>query len=216
MRIIKNGTRFSFSYTAFDQYASLFIAFSIYDVSTGVPIFVIKINGTLSAFGTYDATYLSNTSKTFLIIGLSYTDGSYSVIDTARGASSECIKVYDLNISLFAFEYGTYDQASGLFIQSSVYDLSSGSPVFVSSSPLVEVIGGVYFGSFTGIENKTYQIISTVYTDGTYLTVDYTQSPACESFDCVLLPLIIVIENVMTEAVIVGQSTQATLTEAQC
>lgn len=187
MRLVQNAVEFSFSYTAFDQAAGLFVAFSVYDITTGSAVFVTKVTAIYSSFGTYNGVYTGSGNKTYLVVGVVYTGGTYLVVDTNRAPTSECIQVAGSTVSYLAFDYAAYDQNNVLFVQSSIYDLTSGAPIFVSVVPMVHVFAGVYFGVFTGVFEHTYQIPSVVYTDGTYVVVDPLRAPGCESFDCIFL-----------------------------
>lgn len=81
------------------------------------------------------------------------------------------------------FNYATYDKASGLTVAGNVFDVSTGTPVFVSLIPMAEVFGGVYDGVFIETAGRSYLVISCVYTDGTFTTIDDQRSPDAECFN---------------------------------
>lgn len=70
----------------------------------------------------------------------------------------------------------TYDSPS-LDVALQVFDVTSGSPVFVTKIAMLNVIGNTYFASFTPLSGKQYVINKAVYTDDTYdtLSLDYSQ-----------------------------------------
>ena len=73
----------------------------------------------------------------------------------------------------FAFDYSTYDGASGLFVRASIYDITLGAASFVSNTPMAEVAQGVYSATVSGAAAGTiYAVIKRVYTSNTYLTID--------------------------------------------
>lgn len=81
----------------------------------------------------------------------------------------------------FAFNYTAYDMATGLFVRAAVYDLTTGTPVFVQNVVMAEAALGSYNGLFTGLPGRVYAIISAVYTDGTYAVLDTNRAPATET-----------------------------------
>jgi len=78
-----------------------------------------------------------------------------------------------------AFEV-TYD-AADLDVGLKVYDVSGVSPVLVDTSAMDHVDGGTYLGFFTPAANKTYLIRKSVYTDGSFATMDSDYSPGSET-----------------------------------
>jgi hypothetical protein len=85
----------------------------------------------------------------------------------------------------FNFTYGAYDQSNGLFIATTIYDITNNTPILVGFIPNVNVGGGVYEGSFTGSLNKNYLTITVAYTNNTYLTVDTTRPPSAECYESI-------------------------------
>lgn len=81
------------------------------------------------------------------------------------------------------FEITAYDQVSSLTPALKVYEVTSGSPVLVSTLPMTHVINGTYWANFTPGEGKSYVANTAFYTDpGTYATPDTRYSPGSESF----------------------------------
>ncbi len=212
MRIVTSTQKFAFNYTAYDQSPSLYVAFSIYNVTTGSAVFVQKVNATYAGFGSYTGTFTGLLSATYLIIGVVYTDNTYSTPDTSRPPTADTYQVVSGGITYFAFAYATYDQATGLSIQGTVYDVTTGSPVLSSNPSFTYVAFGVYFATFTASLGHTYDALGIVYTDGTFVTPDNTRAPSSDEFDSFtagggttfILPT----------ATLVGQSLIATLEEA--
>ena len=82
------------------------------------------------------------------------------------------------------FNYGAYDGVTGLDIGALIYDVTSGSPSFLSGpTPMTDAGAGVYVGSFTPLSGSSYLIIMAAYTDNTFLTVDQSRSPAAINYD---------------------------------
>ena len=50
----------------------------------------------------------------------------------------------------FSFNYATFDQDAGLYVLAQIYDLTTGTAVFVTSVQLTEVFAGVYSGALFG------------------------------------------------------------------
>jgi hypothetical protein len=91
--------------------------------------------------------------------------------------------------SAYGFNYVAADQQTGLNVAASVYDTTTGTPVFLSQIPLTEVnptkSPGSYSGLFTPTAGKVYDIISMVYTDPGYTTLDPNRAPGCETIQAV-------------------------------
>jgi hypothetical protein len=193
MQFIEAGQNFSFNYTTYDQNTGLFVAFSVYNVTTGSAVFVQKINGANIGFGCYSADLMGVAAQTYLIIGLVYTDGTYTTIDTTRAPTADVFQVLQSTTTFFGFALAAFDLASGLDVKATVYKMTSGSPVLDSTDVMTEVLAGVYFGSFSGSVGNTYQIISLVYTDNTFTTPDLSYSPSAQGYDSIhLTPNILV------------------------
>lgn len=90
-----------------------------------------------------------------------------------------------LNAQKMAFDYPAYDQATGLFVAGNVYDVSTGTPVFDSQVAMTHVGLGVYEGTFVPVGGKTYLVISAVYTDGTYGTIDTSRAAESDEYFCI-------------------------------
>lgn len=82
----------------------------------------------------------------------------------------------------FVFKYPTAGMIPGLFVAGRVYDVSTGTAVFVSSVVMTEDDDGVYSGNFVGGSAKSYLVIAAVYIDNTYSTVDIAYPPEAENF----------------------------------
>lgn len=201
------SSNFSFNYTAYDQSPSLFVAFSIYDVSTGSANFLTKVVATYSATGAYMADYLGVSGKTYLVIGIVYTSNTYSTPDASRSPSAETFQVFGGVVTFLGVAYAAYDQSAILNVQGAVYDMTTGSPVLIQTIAMTEVAFGVYFGSFTGTIGETYQITQVVYTDNTFVTPNYLYAPGCDAFDCITGSAI----SVLGSANLVGQQLAAIL-----
>lgn len=208
MRLIQTGQKFSFNYTAYDQDSALNVAFSIYDVTTGTAVFLTKIVSSYAASGAYTGTYTGAADKTYLIIGVVYTDNTYLTVDTSRAVSSDIYQSLQNSVSYLAFAYPSYDFSSSLHLRAAVYNLTTGTPVFVQNVSIAYVDLGVYFGHFTGVVGDTYNIASVVYTTTGFSTPDFDYAPSVDEFDCITLT-----DNMFVygQANLVGQNLNAFL-----
>lgn len=211
MQIVSNGTAFNFSYPAFNMASNLFVQASIYDVTTGTPSLVSTVAMTDTAFGVYSGDFSGQSGKVYLVIALVYTDGTYSTIDTTYAPWADSYSL-QAPVSLLAFNYGAFDQATGLYIQTNVYDVTSGINL-TSQVRLSLVLGGVYFGAYTGSVPKSYMTATAVYTDNTYMVIDTTRAPASNSFQTFNLGGGTTVTNLITNASLMGQSLAAILKE---
>lgn len=75
----------------------------------------------------------------------------------------------------------TYDSPS-LFVAMNVFDVTTGTPVLVVQVPMLNFSGNSYFAQFTPTAAKSYAVNKSVYTDGTYVTVDTDYSQGSDSF----------------------------------
>lgn len=90
----------------------------------------------------------------------------------------------------YGFNYVVADQSTGLFIRATIYDITNGGPgVLVTTVNLFAMPGvgspGSYAGVFTPDIDKVYNIVSMVYTDNTYSTIDPNFAPGCETVQSV-------------------------------
>lgn len=89
----------------------------------------------------------------------------------------------------YGFNYVAADQQTGLFVAANIFDITTGTPIFVEQVPLVEVdpvkSPGTYSGIFTPVTAKVYDIVSMVYTDPDFTTLDTNRAPGCETIQTV-------------------------------
>lgn len=212
MQIFDADSPFTMNYATYDQNEGLYVAFSIYDITTGSAVYVTKVSAAHLAFGIYTAQYTGVASKTYLAIGAVYADVGHTVLAQYRAPICETYQAKDVELTTLAFSYGAYDENDSLFLRASIYDVTTGTPTLVGSSNLTNVYAGVYFGSYVGLVNHNYEIAVAVYTDGNYAEVDPNRSPACFGFECILLSGVTLILN---DAILEAQSLDATL-EGNC
>lgn len=203
MQIVKSGIPFTFSYPTYDENAGLFVQAGIYDVTTGTPVLVTLVRMTNFTFGVYSGNYTGVLGKTYLVIALVYTDGTYAVVDTTRAPASECYQTVSASSTFFAFNYATYDQDVSTFIQAKIYDTTTGTAVFSSNFNMVHVSNGVYFGYFNGTLDHSYAVAKVPYTDGTYTTPDSNRAPGADDFQGQVFSMAVV----MQAAILSGQTT---------
>lgn len=215
MQLVDGNFKFAFNYAAYDQASNLHLAASIYDVTTGTASFVAQVTMSYTINGGYYGTYQGAPGHTYLVICVVYQDSGLTTIDPDRSPSAECYQAVSNGLFFFGSNYATYDQDPDLFLAANIYDVTAGTS-FLSQVAMVEVAFGVYFAHFTPTVDHSYVIEKSVYTDGTYTTVDTDRSPGLDSFQSFdISGSGIVINNVLTAATLIGQCTEAIL-EAQC
>ena len=82
----------------------------------------------------------------------------------------------------FTIQYPAYDQDGELFVQASVYDVTTGEAVLSSTLPLTLDADGVYSAEVEAGSNRGYLVITAAYTDDTYETPDETRAPVAECY----------------------------------
>lgn len=80
-----------------------------------------------------------------------------------------------------AFEYTAYDGITTLNVAMQIYDVTTGTPSFVTTAAMSHMLNGTYIGYFTPVSGKQYAINKMVYTDGTYTTPSPSYSPGSET-----------------------------------
>lgn len=85
----------------------------------------------------------------------------------------------------YGFNYVAADQQDGLNVAASIYDITTGTPSFVSKTALQEIISGSYFGIFTPVIGKLYAVITLVYLDPGFTTLDPDRAPGTETIQAV-------------------------------
>lgn len=203
MQLVQSGQSFSFNYTDPYQRSGLFVAFSIYDV-TSSPILVETIDGIYAANGSYMAAYEGTAGHTYVLIGAVYTDNTYSVIDTTAGQIADVFYVISSSSSVinFGFAYASYDYSNTLHLRANIWNVTTGSPVSAGTASMINIADGVYYGSYAGAASNSYSALAIVYTDGTFSTPNPSYAPASPSFTSITLPISIVVEG---NAHLIGQ-----------
>lgn len=84
--------------------------------------------------------------------------------------------------SQMPISYQAGNQNPFLFVRAKVYDVSTGSAVFLTNVNLVETVNGLYCGSYPSTSTKSYLTIAVVYTNGTYSTIDLGWGPAAQCY----------------------------------
>lgn len=206
MDLVEASVPFCFNYVDYAQSTNLFVRAAVYDVTSGSAVFVENVVMPTVAIGMYSGNFTGTPGKTYLIISVIYTDDTYATPDPNRAPAARCFQVVGNEVLYLAFAWAAFNQLSSLDVAANIYDMSSGSPVFVLQSAMAHVANGVYFGSYTGSLNHTYQALSVVYTDDTFVTPDTFYAPGGDAFQCISS-----IVNEITSATLVGQSLNAVL-----
>lgn len=74
---------------------------------------------------------------------------------------------------------------TGLFARAAIYDITSGSPVFVNNAVMSEVTPGSYLATMIPVAGTSYFVVKRVYTNNSFTTVDSNYSPSTESFQSI-------------------------------
>lgn len=83
-----------------------------------------------------------------------------------------------------SFVYPTYDEATGLYVAANIYDVTTGTPVFLTQTAMSDIgSNGIYAGEFTPVSDTSYLVIMGVYLDAGFTTIDTTRSPGAENYD---------------------------------
>ncbi len=77
----------------------------------------------------------------------------------------------------FSFDYTNPLQNAGLKVAAKIYDVSSGSAVFVTTVAMTVNEFGSYSGNYTGQKDKTYLVACLVFTALDYATPDTQYAP---------------------------------------
>lgn len=212
MQLFDADSPFTMNYSTYDQNAGLFVAFSVYDISTGTAVFLTKVAASHLAFGVYAAEYVGTAGKTYLAIGAVYSDVGHTTLEPYRAPVCDTYQAKNVQLTSLSFAYGAYDENNSLFLRANIYDVTSGTPTLIGQTQLVNVSIGVYLGAYVGAVGHSYEIAVAVYTDGNYVDVDPDRSPACFGFNCILLSGLTL---VLADATLEAQSLDATL-EGNC
>lgn len=81
-------TNLGFVYTTYDFATGLFIKAQIYNTTTGSPVLQTSTNLNYIAFGVYFGSFEGDLTKNYQIIGVVYTDGTYTVVNYNYAPSS--------------------------------------------------------------------------------------------------------------------------------
>lgn len=201
---IGSALPFTIDYVAFDLSSGLPVLSSIYDISNGSATLIDTVILDDLSNGIYTDTYTGLPTKSFLVISAVYMDTSYATLNPLYSPKAEIYKSSDAPESFLAFNYGLYTEDNSAFLAGIVYDNTTGTPNMLAMIPMVNVIAGVYFGTFTGVVNHTYQVAKYVYDDGTYASINTAYAPGSDTI--VLVQETAVILNIFEAATLDGQS----------
>lgn len=186
MRTVEAASKFSFKYPVYDQASNLFVMATIYDVTTGTPVLLGTVHMAYDNAG-YVGDYLAGTDVAYLVVMAVY-DSSYTTLDTTRSAVADNLFAGDPGSTNLGFNYVAFDQATNLHLGANLYDITTGTPVFVNQVVMAHVMAGAYFGSATGTEGKLYSLSKIVYTDSGLTSPDLTRGPGADVFQCFVPP----------------------------
>lgn len=153
---------------------------SIYDVTSGSPVFVTTVPLVEIQDGFYSGNFFGLSGKTYLVIVLNYIEPDYVTIDVARAPWAEIYKEDSAPVGFMGFNYGAFDLESDLNVYANIFNCTTGTPEFDSQVLMDHVLGGVYFGSANGESNNCYDVLKFVYQDAG-ITVDDNWSPGSDT-----------------------------------
>ena len=85
---------------------------------------------------------------------------------------------------LTSVNYLAFDQVSTLKVAASIYDITTNTPTLIGSpSALTYQTAGMYIGSFTPVAGHYYLVITAVYLDAGFTTLDPQRAPKAENYD---------------------------------
>lgn len=181
MQLVTGGVPFSFDYTSPLQNASLIVAAKVYKVTSGAAVFVATVPMQLNQFGSYTGNYTGTSGEVYLVICLVFTALDYA---TANAEFAPETFFYADSALIFYWDYTAFDQSDSLFLQSSVFDTTTGTPDILQQMGLIYVAFGVSFARFECTIGHAYQVLTPVYTDGSFDEIDPFRAPSSESFQC--------------------------------
>ena len=185
MKFVTDGFQFSFDYTNPLQDGDLLVAAEIYDVTSGAAVFVETVPMSFNEFGSYTGNFTGVKGHTYLAICLVFTSLAYVTADTQYAPESYFYHVIGAADAMFYWDYTAFDHASSLSVRTKIFKVTSGTPVLLSEIVPSYVAHGVYFARYQCEVGDSYQVLTPVYTDGSYGTVDLTRAPVSDSFQCV-------------------------------
>lgn len=201
--LVLGGSPVSFNYATFDEVSGLYVAGSIYDISTGSPVFVSKVGMTNQASGIYVGSFTPVAGHFYLVICAVYTDAGFTTPDTTRAPGATNYDAPTTDTSLLNFNYGSFDQNAGLTINVTVYNLTTST---FTTMTMTYVTLGVYFGQYQGSNGFSYLV--------TQIPTDTSLAPGCNSFQAAVLGgNSTIITNYLNAATLVGQNLAAVLQE---
>lgn len=199
--IVYGGQPASFNYVAFDGMSGMFVAGTIYDVTTGSPVLVdALVDMTDLGNGYYVGQFTPLANHSYLVITVVYTDDTYSTPSTNRSPGSDNYDAFATSTALLNFNYAAYDMNPGLDIEATVYNITDDT---TTSLEMTYVAFGVYIGQYTGVVGKEYLVQMAT---GTNL-----YSPAATSFQCFLIGAQVIQLIELNPATLIGQSSSANL-----
>lgn len=171
--LVNGGQSANFSYPTFDMDAALFVAGNLYDVTTGVAVFISQIVMAYEASGVYVGNFTPTSGHNYLVIAVVYIDGTYTTLDISRapwGANYEASIADTASINI---NYGAFDQNGTLSPLAKFINMTDSTTFSVV---MVHVFAGVYFAQTTGAIGKQYLTVVDP-SNGSY-------SPSSDSFQC--------------------------------
>lgn len=197
--IVTGGLPANFNYVAFNGQSGLFVAGSVYDVTTGTPALV----GGPTAMtdledGSYFGSFMPAMGHYYLVITAVYLDSGFTMPDVTWAPSCDNYDAPYFDTSLINFNYVAYDQGPSLTINTVIYDLTDSTQ---SSLVMAYVALGVYFGQYQGVIGKSYAVVSQ--------PTDSGRAASGQSFQCFSLSAPMGFQ--MIAGTLVGQSLNGTL-----
>lgn len=96
----------------------------------------------------------------------------------------------DFNVS-----YAAFDQSDNLEVGFRVYNITTGTPVFVETLAGTSVGFGVYTANYQGNAGQIFLIVGAVYTDGTYTMLVSLYGPDSECYQIIGTSVIVMAFN---------------------
>ncbi len=84
----------------------------------------------------------------------------------------------------FNFSYPSFDENAALYVQASIYDVTTGSAVFADTVDMVNSALGIYWGNFTGTPGRLYLVIAVAFIDSNFTAPDPDRAPWSDVYLC--------------------------------
>lgn len=199
--IVNPGQIVSYNYPTYDQAVGLHVGATLYDVTTGSAVFVSGPTALADlGNGVYENSFIPTSNRSYLVILLVYLDSGLTMVDTTRAPGAQNYDAFTSDSHKLNFNYGAYDLDSSLTLSAVIFNITDVTSATVS---MAHVLGGVYFGTYSGIVGKSYCVVKS--------PSDTSRPPGADDFQAYTFSGGGGTTINIFEAAVIGQSLNATL-----